>query len=206
LVDFAMPRRLCYLLLPAILCAASVAPTVGRADDVVDSADLSEADLELDVSLELEELTERDSGWFEDPSRYGPHQDFERGNWWGWLPKWHTYSRAIERTPDMMGDFFSGESIAVQTNAIVENFVLGDLPVAGGSRNTKVAEHNRAIPTDRVYFSDNDQLGFQRVCDVRGAADDGVSDRKCLGIGTEPVLSLNPSVAEKISYAAVERL
>ena len=147
-----MPRRLCYLLLPAILCAASVAPTVGRADDVVDSADLSEADLELDVSLELEELTERDSGWFEDPSRYGPHQDFERGNWWGWLPKRHTYSRAIERTPDMMGDFFSGESIAVQTNAIVENFVLGDLPVAGGSRNTKVAEHNRAIPTDRVYF------------------------------------------------------
>jgi hypothetical protein len=49
----------------------------------------------------------------------------------------------------MFGDVFGSLTVSAMTGA---DFVVSDLPLAGGSRRVKVAEHNRALPTDRVYF------------------------------------------------------
>ena len=50
----------------------------------------------------------------------------------------------------MFGDFFQGGTIGAVTGGF--DFVNSDLPLAGGSRRVKIAEHNKAVPTDRIYF------------------------------------------------------
>ena len=61
-------------------------------------------------------------------------------------------STRVSRTPPMFGDFFA-------TGGTLQVIVLGDpfrtdVPLGGG-RHAKVAENNRALTDDRVYFSYN---------------------------------------------------
>jgi len=62
-------------------------------------------------------------------------------------------SDQMSRTPDMFGDFHTEDRVALftRTNPPAD-FVTADLPLSGGTRRVKVSEHNRALPTDRVYF------------------------------------------------------
>jgi len=53
------------------------------------------------------------------------------------------------RSPDMFGDFFSGPSVTASVSA---SLIAADLPLAGGTRWVKIADSNRALPTDRVYL------------------------------------------------------
>lgn len=55
----------------------------------------------------------------------------------------------LARAPDMFGDTFGSLTVTAMTGF---DFVVSDLPLGGGNRRVKVAEHNRAQPTDRVYF------------------------------------------------------
>ena len=67
----------------------------------------------------------------------------------------------LARTPSMFGDFFAGGVATVPT---ADNFVDLDLPIAGGSRRVKIAENNKALPVNRVFFVYNH---FHNALDVR---------------------------------------
>ena len=65
--------------------------------------------------------------------------------------------RRLSRTPDMLGDSFLPP---FQLNLVPQNifnglFANSQLAVAGGSGRSKIAEHNKALPVDRVYFNYN---------------------------------------------------
>ncbi|HID75026.1 MAG TPA: hypothetical protein EYP56_03415 [Planctomycetaceae bacterium] len=54
--------------------------------------------------------------------------------------------------PKMFGDFF-GQSGQLAVSYYGEHDVLNvDIPPAGGARRMKVAEDNKAVTMDRVYF------------------------------------------------------
>jgi len=55
----------------------------------------------------------------------------------------------LRRAPAMFGDSFTGGALQVGGNG---SSVVADLPQAGGNRRAKVAEHNKALAADRVYF------------------------------------------------------
>jgi hypothetical protein len=75
------------------------------------------------------------------------------------LPSRSRYSR-LSRLPNIFGDFFS---IAGQVRGVLHSgpfshdhgFLGFDLPLAGGASRLKVADNNRALPTDRIYFTHN---------------------------------------------------
>ena len=59
----------------------------------------------------------------------------------------------LVRVPDMFGDFFLGGGITGDTGP---DFIsAADLPLRGGSRLAKAAEHNKAFPEDRLYLTYN---------------------------------------------------
>ena len=69
-----------------------------------------------------------------------------------------TDSRGRQRlagTPNMFGDLFYdlGGSVFVRDSAA--NTALADLPLAAASRRVKIAENNKALPEDRVFFMYN---------------------------------------------------
>ncbi|MCA9187270.1 MAG: hypothetical protein R3E01_32640 [Pirellulaceae bacterium] len=67
---------------------------------------------------------------------------------------WSSTRMRLAPVPEMFGDFFfRGGSIAFGPFAAGGPTV--GIPVAGGSRRMLVAEHNRALPTDRVFFDYN---------------------------------------------------
>ncbi len=61
-------------------------------------------------------------------------------------------SRRLASTPPMFGDLITAG--VLQANA-GGTFVTADLLLAGGARRAKVAEHNLALPQDRVFFHYN---------------------------------------------------
>lgn len=62
-------------------------------------------------------------------------------------PRSRDYSR-LASVPQMFGDFFGNYQLVTET-------FITDLPLAGGSRRVKVAENNRALTADRVFFTYN---------------------------------------------------
>lgn len=69
-------------------------------------------------------------------------------------------SSRLARLPNIFGDFFavSGQVQGVLHSdpASSDHSFLGfDLPLAGGASRLKVADNNRALPTDRIYFTHN---------------------------------------------------
>ena len=61
---------------------------------------------------------------------------------------------SLASVPNMFGDFFGiGGSFTVQ-NAVLAGSTTGmsDIPLPGGGRRFKVAENNKALPMDQVYF------------------------------------------------------
>ncbi len=71
---------------------------------------------------------------FREPSGYDPISSFSNAN----------------RLPEMFGDFYStfGSVRTITGGAAFES----DLPLAGGSRRVKIAEHNKPMPDSRYYF------------------------------------------------------
>jgi len=61
------------------------------------------------------------------------------------------------RTPEMFGDsFYSLNTITAFESLNGGSMTLvSSLPLAGGARRTLIAEHNKALPTDRAYFNFN---------------------------------------------------
>ncbi len=93
-----------------------------------------------------------------------------------------SYAR-LARAPNMFGDSI-GNMGQLSVSAQNTNF-LTDLPLGGG-RNLKVAENNKALPMDRVYFVYN---GFQNAATIAQGANpaalvprDGNLNRYTFGI------------------------
>lgn len=62
------------------------------------------------------------------------------------------------RTPEMFGDSFYPLTTITATEGLTGGGTMtltSDLPLAGGGRRTLIAEHNKALPTDRAYFNFN---------------------------------------------------
>jgi hypothetical protein len=57
--------------------------------------------------------------------------------------------------PDMFGDSFARGGTLTATNTLPLVTTSTDVLLAGGSRGLKVAEHNKAIPMNRVYLAYN---------------------------------------------------
>ena len=68
----------------------------------------------------------------------------------------------LARAPSMFGDFFLSGGVA--TVPMDTEFADLDLPIAGGSRRVKIAENNKALPVNRVFFVYNH---FNNALDVR---------------------------------------
>jgi hypothetical protein len=64
----------------------------------------------------------------------------------------------LASTPEMFGDSFlrGGTVTIIDSPTIDDNTTLvSDVPLAAATRRTLIAEHNKAQPTDRVYFNYN---------------------------------------------------
>ncbi len=65
----------------------------------------------------------------------------------------------LASVPDMFGDIVlrGGVLTALETDvaAVSTAVTTADLPLAGGVRGLLVAEHNKALPVDRIYFNYN---------------------------------------------------
>lgn len=77
-----------------------------------------------------------------------------------WLSQYWADDEAEEGTrlsslPDMFGDTFGRGGVLTAANTLPLVTTSTDVLLAGGSRGLKVAEHNKAIPMDRVYFTYN---------------------------------------------------
>jgi hypothetical protein len=67
------------------------------------------------------------------------------------LPQTESYYR-MARMPEMFGDLFSGGTLSA---VVGPDVATATLPTAGGARRTKIAENNRPLPQDRVFFTYN---------------------------------------------------
>ena len=85
--------------------------------------------------------------------------------------------RRLARTPEFFGDVLVGGDLFADTG--VDPVVAG-IPLAGGARRVKIAEHNKAYPVDRVFFHYNhfaNPLAFTRA----GMPDGQAVDRFTFG-------------------------
>lgn len=61
----------------------------------------------------------------------------------------------LARLPDIFGDSFGRGGVLTASNTLPLVTTSTDVLLAGGSRGLKVAEHNKALPMDRVYLAYN---------------------------------------------------
>lgn len=79
-------------------------------------------------------------------------------------------TRRLASTPPMFGDTFPNQSVSFPSG---DAFATADLPLAGASRHVKVAEHNEALPVDRVflhYHHAHNALNWERFPAAGGPA------------------------------------
>ena len=92
-----------------------------------------------------------------------------------------TARRRLIKTPEMFGDFLRFPTIGLVDEG--GNFIVGQIPHAGGVSGLKIAENNQAITADRVWFSYNHMHDAFRTTDpVTGATQSYSSDRFMLGV------------------------
>ena len=77
-----------------------------------------------------------------------------------WLARYWADDEAEDGTrlaslPDMFGDSFGRGGVLTASNSLPLVTTTTDVLLAGGSRGLKVAEHNKAIPMNRVYLAYN---------------------------------------------------
>lgn len=78
------------------------------------------------------------------------------------------------RTPEMFGDSFYSLATITTTESLTGGgsmTLVSGVPLSGGARRTLIAEHNKALPTDRAYFNFNSfhNAVRSRVSGVTGA-------------------------------------
>jgi hypothetical protein len=94
-------------------------------------------------------------------------------------------SRRLATTPPLFGDYFPGGAILAPAG---DGLLVADVPLAGGSRRLKVAEHNKAYPVDRVFFHYHhfhNALTVERLARIEGpviSMDDAAVDRYTIGL------------------------